>query len=378
MVWRYISTTFVNLLAASLLQGGIRSLVSGIYEAGWHFVISLFLGVLMNFTFTFSLILVDPAKALLLVSLNPLWAALLGYLILGDKIPCRTIVAQGLALVSVLLLFVPSMLAPVSAVNASDLGTGSAEDADASDAATLAPFMDLLPLCTGISIAAFVVAARYTSMKRPSASLEAVPCIASLFTFSLALVLDADELTASPRGLFALVDGLEPRFWFALLMNALGVGAYNVSLVVAPRYITSAECALIFLLETAVGPVWVYFGFGDVPSTWTIASGALLLTTLIAHEIAGACQGQQAGGVGRENSPGLFLSSTSTSPRILAIGSGEHRSWTDGEDSGDVTGDRSLEDVSLALEFGSAKSSGGSKLTRLAAPLLPARSRSDV
>ena len=33
------------------------------------------------------------AKGLLLVSLNPLWAALLGWLCLGDKLPRRTIVA---------------------------------------------------------------------------------------------------------------------------------------------------------------------------------------------------------------------------------------------------------------------------------------------
>ena len=39
--------------------------------------------------FTISLLKVDPAKALLLISLNPLWAALMGKLLLNDPLPMR-------------------------------------------------------------------------------------------------------------------------------------------------------------------------------------------------------------------------------------------------------------------------------------------------
>ena len=40
--------------------------------------------------------------------------------------------------------------------------------------------------------------------------------------------------------------------------------------------------------------VWVFLVFGVVPSGWTLAGGALLLLTLIGHEIAG--MGAAAGG----------------------------------------------------------------------------------
>ena len=40
------------------------------------------------------------------------------------------------------------------------------------------------------------------------------------------------------------------------------------------------------MLETLLGPFWVFLRFGDVPSTWTLAGGVVLLTSLFAHEIA--------------------------------------------------------------------------------------------
>ena len=46
------------------------------------------------------------------------------------------------------------------------------------------------------------------------------------------------------------------------------------------------QVALIMMLETLLGPFWVFLRFGDVPSSWTLAGGAVLLTALFAHEVA--------------------------------------------------------------------------------------------
>ena len=43
----------------------------------------------------------------------------------------------------------------------------------------------------------------------------------------------------------------------------------------------------VLLGESVGGPFWVFLAFGDVPSVWTLASGALLITTLVGHEVAG-------------------------------------------------------------------------------------------
>ena len=50
--------------------------------------------------------------------------------------------------------------------------------------------------------------------------------------------------------------------------------------------LSGSECALIGLLENILAPLWVFARFGDVPSAWTVAGGALLLATLIGHEVA--------------------------------------------------------------------------------------------
>lgn len=59
-------------------------------------------------------------------------------------------------------------------------------------------------------------------------------------------------------------------------------------MLVAPRYITGGEVALIMLLEDFLGPFWVFVRFGEVPTTWVLAGGVLLLSTLAWHEWA-AC-----------------------------------------------------------------------------------------
>jgi len=54
--------------------------------------------------------------------------------------------------------------------------------------------------------------------------------------------------------------------------------------VLPPRLITGTEVGLCVLLETVLGPLFVYFAYGDVPAKWTIIGGSLLLVVLALHE----------------------------------------------------------------------------------------------
>ena len=40
-------------------------------------------------------------------------------------------------------------------------------------------------------------------------------------------------------------------------------------------------------LEAILGPLWVYAGVGEAPSKWTLLGGAILISSLVAHEVAG-------------------------------------------------------------------------------------------
>ena len=67
--------------------------------------------------------------------------------------------------------------------------------------------------------------------------------------------------------------------------------------------------------ETLVGPLWVFWFFGVVPTVWTLSGGALLLLTLVGHEIAGmrkevrssASLGEGLLGQGLDSSPAWAL-----------------------------------------------------------------------
>jgi len=56
---------------------------------------------------------------------------------------------------------------------------------------------------------------------------------------------------------------------------------------VAPKLIPAAEVSLIMLLETFLGPFWVWLVIGQRPAVATVLGGGVLVGTLILHALAG-------------------------------------------------------------------------------------------
>jgi drug/metabolite transporter (DMT)-like permease len=52
---------------------------------------------------------------------------------------------------------------------------------------------------------------------------------------------------------------------------------------IAPRYIPAAEVALFLLIETVLGPVWVFAVFGEVPTLAVVLSAAVIIGAIAAH-----------------------------------------------------------------------------------------------
>ena len=70
------------------------------------------------------------------------------------------------------------------------------------------------------------------------------------------------------------------------LMCILCVGIPFALVTIAPRYITAAEVNLFFLLETILGPIWVWLVIKEQPSLETIYGGMIIIITIAAHSIA--------------------------------------------------------------------------------------------
>ncbi|WP_342642197.1 DMT family transporter [Rhodoligotrophos ferricapiens] len=69
-----------------------------------------------------------------------------------------------------------------------------------------------------------------------------------------------------------------------IAMNGLIVMPMASALLVAgPRYLTAAEVAMFFLLETVLAPIWVWLLMGETPSVNSMIGGAIILITLGCH-----------------------------------------------------------------------------------------------
>ncbi len=59
-------------------------------------------------------------------------------------------------------------------------------------------------------------------------------------------------------------------------------------ITIGPRYIPAAEVSLLMLLETFLGPIWVWLVLGESAEVETIFGGALVLCTLMGHALYSA------------------------------------------------------------------------------------------
>ena len=69
------------------------------------------------------------------------------------------------------------------------------------------------------------------------------------------------------------------------LMCIMCVAIPFVLITLAPRYISAAEVNLFFLLETILGPIWVWLVIKEQPSTETIIGGIVIIAAIATHSI---------------------------------------------------------------------------------------------
>ena len=67
------------------------------------------------------------------------------------------------------------------------------------------------------------------------------------------------------------------------LMCIMCVALPFVLVTIAPRFIAAAEVNLFFLLETIIGPIWVWLVIKEAPSLETILGGLVIIITIAIH-----------------------------------------------------------------------------------------------
>ena len=205
----------------------------------------VFLAMSMIF-YVNSLSYTTVANALVLQGTAPLFAALLGWFLLRERVGVRT----GLAVVIVMI----SMIAMVSDSLATGTGTWIG---------------DVFALGNAVSLASYIIVVRRTR------EINLIPaiCLAGFISAIVALPLMTTYMI-SVHDLSILAT-----------LGAIQVGLGSCLFVIGSRNLQPAQSGLLTLLETILGSLWVWIFIGEQPTTIALISGVIIVITLALHTI---------------------------------------------------------------------------------------------
>ena len=195
-----------------------------------------------NITFIISIQNTNVANTLVMIAMAPMLSAILGSIFLKEVPDSKTWVAIIITLIAVTYIFHDSI----------EMGNF---------------YGDLFGIITAFGLACNAVIARYAKNRDlvPSAVIGKL-CVA-IFAF---FFVDT----------FALVD---TDLIFVPLMCVMCVAIPFVLVTIAPRFIPAEEVNLFFLLETIIGPFWVWLVINEQPSIETIQGGVVIILTIAIH-----------------------------------------------------------------------------------------------
>ena len=195
-----------------------------------------------NITFIISIQNTNVANTLVMIAMAPMLSAILGSIFLKEIPDNKTWIAIIITLIAVSYIFHDSI----------ELGNF---------------YGDLFGLITAFGLACNAVIARFAKNRDlvPSAVIGKL-CVA-IFAF---FFVDTFSLVGTD-------------LIFIPLMCIMCVAIPFVLVTIAPRFIPAEEVNLFFLLETIVGPFWVWMVIQEQPSIETIQGGVVIILTIAIH-----------------------------------------------------------------------------------------------
>ena len=219
----------------------------------WHKLRSMGLAGLLaavlfaidNVAFIYSITHTSVANTFLLVSLSPLFAALFTRMVLRELVPRRTWLAIAGGAVATLIIMVGSLVEG-----------------------------DLSGTLAGLVAAAGLGGTLVVLRARPH--LNMIPAVALGSGLGALVGLPASNPSSA-----------DAQDWIYLIALGLIIVPVGFGLIcTGPRYIPAAEVALVLLLETVLGALFVWMAVGEVPTLATVVGGVVLIAVLAAHSIA--------------------------------------------------------------------------------------------
>ncbi|EBA03127.1 hypothetical protein RB2150_17284 [Rhodobacterales bacterium HTCC2150] len=203
-------------------------------------------------TYVFAMLNTSVASALFILSITPLCAAIMAWLWIGERLTKVTLMAMVLAVVGV----------GVMVQGGIDLGRTEG---------------NLYAFVSALTFALMLVLARRS--KKPDVLggtfLGGVFCMAFGVIFSLS---SGSDLAVSSYDL-----------WLILFMGGFTIGIGIAFVTWGTSYLPAAEVSLLVLLESVLGPIWVWI-FVNEAMTWPeMLGGTIVLAAITAQAVAGRC-----------------------------------------------------------------------------------------
>ena len=219
-------------------------LINELINNGWHGFAYACVFTITNIVFVISIENTNVANTLIMIALAPMLSAIISFIFLKENPDQKTWVAIIITTLSVIYIF-------YDALDAGDF---------------LGNFLGLV-CATGLAVGAVIIRSAKKISLVPSAMLGKLMVALIALFFANQLKLEGYDLTIIP------------------LMCIMCVAIPFVLITLAPRYITAAEVNLFFLLETILGPIWVWMVIQEQPSIETITGGIIIIVTIGIHSL---------------------------------------------------------------------------------------------
>ena len=210
--------------------------------SGYHGLIYIITFSITNITFVVSIQNTNVANTLVMIAMAPMLSAILGVFFLKEIPDKKTWIAIGITFIAAVYIFYDSI----------KLGNF---------------YGDILGFITAIGLAVGAVTIR--SAKRKNLVPAAV--VGKLFV-ALFAIFFIESYVLADRDLLIVP-----------LMCVMCVAIPFVMVTIAPRFIPAEEVNLFFLLETIIGPFWVWMVIKEQPSIETIQGGMVIIFTIAIH-----------------------------------------------------------------------------------------------
>jgi drug/metabolite transporter (DMT)-like permease len=210
--------------------------------SGHHGLIYITTFSITNITFVVSIQNTNVANTLVMIAMAPMLSAILGAIFLKEVPNLKTWVAIAITFMAAVYIFYDSL----------KLGSF---------------YGDILGFITAVGLAVGAVTIRSAKKK----NLVPAAVVGKLFVAIFAMFF-IESYVLADRDLIIVP-----------LMCVMCVAIPFVMVTIAPRFIPAEEVNLFFLLETIIGPFWVWMVIKEQPSIETIQGGAIIILTIAIH-----------------------------------------------------------------------------------------------